>query len=166
MIITLCGERVPMSWRVTPELKEWIDTEAEASGRSTAQEIELRLELSRDLSRTFGGTRAIERILSRLEDARQAYLARLEDASARPPGPRTIRLLTPIEDDAGRPITELTLAEPTLGDLMAVDRLPGEVGRGQATIAAITGLPVSVVGRLQWRDLLRLDPEIQMLVEP
>jgi predicted DNA-binding protein len=40
------GERVPMSFRVTPELKERMDRAASASGRSVAQEIELRLENS------------------------------------------------------------------------------------------------------------------------
>src|ERR1700687_5673936 len=40
------GERVPMSFRVTPELKEKIDRVAGGSGRSVAQEIEIRLEQS------------------------------------------------------------------------------------------------------------------------
>jgi hypothetical protein len=40
------GERVPMSFRVRPELKEKMDRWAEASGRSVAQEVELRLEQS------------------------------------------------------------------------------------------------------------------------
>lgn len=36
-----------MSWRVTPQLKTWLDRAAAESGRSLAQEIELRLEMSR-----------------------------------------------------------------------------------------------------------------------
>jgi hypothetical protein len=40
------GERVPMSWRVTPELKAQLDRVAAQSGRSVAQEIEQRLEAS------------------------------------------------------------------------------------------------------------------------
>jgi hypothetical protein len=40
------GERVPLSFRVTPEFKRRIDQAAAASGRSIAQEIELRLEAS------------------------------------------------------------------------------------------------------------------------
>jgi hypothetical protein len=40
------GERVPLSFRVTPEFKARIDRAAALSGRSTAQEIELRLEHS------------------------------------------------------------------------------------------------------------------------
>jgi hypothetical protein len=40
------GERVPLSFRVTPEFKRRIDRAAALSGRSTAQEIELRLEAS------------------------------------------------------------------------------------------------------------------------
>src|SRR5438067_233218 len=40
------GERVPMSFRVRPELKGKMDGAAENSGRSVAQEIELRLENS------------------------------------------------------------------------------------------------------------------------
>jgi hypothetical protein len=42
------GERVAMSFRVTPELKAKLDRAAETSGRSLAQEIELRLERSLD----------------------------------------------------------------------------------------------------------------------
>jgi hypothetical protein len=41
------GERVPMSFRVTPEFKEKLDRAALESGRSLAQEIEIQLELSR-----------------------------------------------------------------------------------------------------------------------
>src|SRR3954447_5336639 len=40
------GERVPMSFRVRPELKNRMDAAAAESGRSVAQEIELRLEQS------------------------------------------------------------------------------------------------------------------------
>jgi hypothetical protein len=40
------GERVPMSWRVTPGLKAELDRLAAQSGRSVAQEIEQRLEAS------------------------------------------------------------------------------------------------------------------------
>src|SRR4051794_16631558 len=40
------GERVPMSFRVRPELKRRMDAAAAESGRSVAQEIELRLERS------------------------------------------------------------------------------------------------------------------------
>jgi len=39
----LAGERVPMSFRVPPEVKEMMDQAAEKSGRSVAQEIEMRL---------------------------------------------------------------------------------------------------------------------------
>src|SRR5690348_16594179 len=42
------GTRVSMSFRVRPELKEQMDRAAEKSGRSTAQEIEIRLERSFD----------------------------------------------------------------------------------------------------------------------
>ncbi len=40
------GERVPMSFRVRPELKSMMDTAASISGRSVTQEIEMRLEQS------------------------------------------------------------------------------------------------------------------------
>jgi len=45
------GERVPMSFRVTPEFKAKLDQAANESGRSLAQEIELRLERSFDEER-------------------------------------------------------------------------------------------------------------------
>jgi len=40
------GERVQLSFRVTPTIKKQLDEAAEASGRSLAQETELRLETS------------------------------------------------------------------------------------------------------------------------
>ena len=45
------GERVPMSFRVTPGFKAKLDGAAKESGRSLAQEIELRLERSLDEER-------------------------------------------------------------------------------------------------------------------
>jgi hypothetical protein len=42
------GERVPLSFRVTPAFKAKIDRTADSSGRSIAQEVELRLERSFD----------------------------------------------------------------------------------------------------------------------
>jgi hypothetical protein len=45
------GERVPMSFRVTPGFKAKLDLAAKLSGRSLAQEIELRLERSFDEER-------------------------------------------------------------------------------------------------------------------
>jgi hypothetical protein len=52
------GERVPMSFRVRPELKDMMDKASEASGRSVAQEIELRLEQSFDAESRFRGPQA------------------------------------------------------------------------------------------------------------
>ena len=52
------GERVPMSFRVTPEFKAKLDRVAKVSGRSLAQEVELRLERSLDEERHL--TDAIE----------------------------------------------------------------------------------------------------------
>jgi hypothetical protein len=40
------GERVPVSWKMSPESKARIERAAEESGRSMSQEIELRLEQS------------------------------------------------------------------------------------------------------------------------
>jgi hypothetical protein len=40
------GERVQLSFRVTPELKRLLDAAANASGRSQSQEAEMRLEKS------------------------------------------------------------------------------------------------------------------------
>jgi TraY domain-containing protein len=45
------GERVPMSFRVTPEFKAKLDRAADTNGRSLAQEIEFRLERSLDEER-------------------------------------------------------------------------------------------------------------------
>jgi hypothetical protein len=42
------GERVPITWRVTPEIKQWLDAEAEASGRSLSARIEIMLQRAAD----------------------------------------------------------------------------------------------------------------------
>lgn len=47
------GERVAISWRITPELKQRLDKCAAASGRSLSQEIELRLEQSMQADTTL-----------------------------------------------------------------------------------------------------------------
>jgi predicted transcriptional regulator len=49
------GERVPMSFRVTPAFKAKLDRAADESGRSLMQEIELRLEQSLDHERHLLG---------------------------------------------------------------------------------------------------------------
>jgi hypothetical protein len=212
-----------MSWRVRAELKGWLTVAAQQSGLPLSQEIDGRLEQSRDFDQAFGGPRPcaffrslaaamtarygdedwlrpelfdaeardflirqllladigrrvgelaspairpLRHILARLEDAKEAYLARLADPPAAPPAPRTIRLLHPIRDEAGQLIEELTLVEPTAGDLLAVDKYEGDIAKGAATIAAFAALPVAVVGRLYWQDVLRLTPEIEMLSIP
>ena len=77
------GERVPMSFRVTPELKRRIDEAADESGRSIAQEIELRLELaeiarSTYLARNAEALQVIGRIL-RDFSVRAAYMPAAPD---------------------------------------------------------------------------------------
>lgn len=42
----LPSERVPMSFRVRPEMKNMMDNAAGANGRSVSQEVEMRLENS------------------------------------------------------------------------------------------------------------------------
>jgi hypothetical protein len=56
------GERFPMSFRATPELKEKLDRACELNGRSLAQEIEFRLEGSfREQQLIEGALAAISR---------------------------------------------------------------------------------------------------------
>jgi len=49
------AERVVMSWRVPRTLKAWLVADAEASGRSLSQQIELQLERARDAEHGLGG---------------------------------------------------------------------------------------------------------------
>ena len=49
------GERVPMSFRVTPEFKAKLDQAAKESGKSLAQEVEQRLERSFVDAEIWGG---------------------------------------------------------------------------------------------------------------
>jgi hypothetical protein len=50
------GERISVSWRATAELNGWIDAQAEASGRSKSQQIELMLQRAADAERDFYGS--------------------------------------------------------------------------------------------------------------
>ena len=54
------GERVPLSFRVRPELKARIDEEAAAKGRSIAQEVEMRMELLFTIEELLGGLKGIK----------------------------------------------------------------------------------------------------------
>lgn len=105
----------------------------------------------------------IPQLFRRLQAERVAYLQRLEDPPAMPLRTRTIHLLHPIVDDAGRPLTELTLTEPRLDEMMAIDDQTGEIWRRLATVAVFARLPLSVAEQLPWSDLWRLNPEIQLL---
>lgn len=57
-------KRIPIGFRTTPEFKAKIDAAAAASGRSLAQEIELRLEQSFRDDRIEAQLEEIKRLLS------------------------------------------------------------------------------------------------------
>lgn len=63
-----------------------------------------------------------------------------------------VKLASPIEfgDDV---ISELTLREPTLGDLKKMDREAGQIGKMVALIASISGHPPSAIERIKASDL-------------
>jgi hypothetical protein len=67
------GERVPMSFRVTPALKQKMDALASTSGRSVAQEIEGRLELTALIDRMGAGLRIMMQVFMEFDRAGSKY---------------------------------------------------------------------------------------------
>jgi hypothetical protein len=63
------GERVPLSFRITPELKRLLDAAADASGRSQSQEAELRLEKSFWLDQLMANGMLTEAVIRKLKAA-------------------------------------------------------------------------------------------------
>lgn len=75
-------------------------------------------------------------------------------------GSTTVALDYPIEFKKGSEVQEIasvTIKRPTVGDLEASDRAQGDVGKTTVLIAAISGIPVGAVRKLDVADYKRLD---------
>src|SRR5262245_45832960 len=76
------GERVQLSFRVTPELKRRLDAAATKSGRSQSQEAEFRLEQSFDREEISAGFKALEGVVRglvvQMREKDETHRARLE----------------------------------------------------------------------------------------
>ena len=75
----------------------------------------------------------------------------------------TIALQVPIVhgDDV---LTELTLVEPSVGDLISLDDATGDIQRSMLTIVACTGLPPSVIKQIKLRDLQTIGEAAQKMM--
>lgn len=70
----------------------------------------------------------------------------------------TVKLSKPIAVD-GKEVTELTLREPTLGDLITAETVGkgNDLAKVAATLAAMADLPLPVFHRLSARDFARVN---------
>ena len=64
---------------------------------------------------------------------------------------QTIKLNVPVQVE-GEQVTEITLSEPTVGDLRAMDQASGDVGRAAALIGSLAGWPPSSVNAISSGD--------------
>lgn len=88
------GERVPLGLRVTPQLKERLDSAAEHSGRSQSQEAELRLE------RTFRDDDLLPELMAATFGAKLAAVLMVVGDAMSAVGPTVAHLDTPTPEAA------------------------------------------------------------------
>lgn len=98
------GERVPLSYRITPTLKRALDKAAAASGRSLSQESEYRLQAS------FNEDQLVERIFSAAAGRRRLTPAEAAKFKIIGQAPDGTDLVMPI---AGGPAIGCRTFEPT-----------------------------------------------------
>ena len=130
------GQRVVLSFRITPELKRRLDAAADQNGRSSAQECELRLEksfeedrLSGRFSQLQGAVDDIADSLSPFRDMRAKFEALLASATAsdlskKPPHKGT---KAAVRDSKGQLITATTKARV---GRRKIKKLPGAAAGG------------------------------------
>lgn len=70
----------------------------------------------------------------------------------------TVKLSTPLNVD-GKEVAELTLREPTLGDLITAETVGkgNELAKVAATLAAMADLPLPVFHRISARDFAKVN---------
>lgn len=77
--------------------------------------------------------------------------------------PQTLQLNNPIVSTLKAPdgqerketVSELTFRAPTARDMLVLDNVPGEVARGIALIAVLTGLTERQIGNMAADDFVR-----------
>jgi hypothetical protein len=77
---------------------------------------------------------------------------------------KTLTLSKPIKDTDGKEIRDLTLREPTVGDLIAAESFTGRIAYTTAMIAAITGIVIPVLKTMTATDFDRVDRAIGELM--
>lgn len=71
----------------------------------------------------------------------------------------TVALSKPINVE-GMDVSELTLREPTVKDLLAQDRVVGETAQMVAMVAALADIPDACVKQITARDFVKLSKVI------
>ena len=69
----------------------------------------------------------------------------------------TVRLLSPVRDDSGKVIRELTFREPTVDDMLTAEAVGGgELRASVALLASMAGVELAVMKRITRRDFQRI----------
>lgn len=76
----------------------------------------------------------------------------------------TVTLTRPLKDTKGNEVTTLTFREPTVGDLMASEKLSGNVSKIAAIIARQNDLTIPVIEGMLSRDFQKCDAIIGALM--
>ena len=67
-------------------------------------------------------------------------------------------------EHGGDIIDELVLTEPTLGGMMEMDKMQGEMAQTMAAIVACTSLPPSVIKQLRMRDMKAVGEAVKTIM--
>ncbi len=78
----------------------------------------------------------------------------------------TVKLMTPVRDDAGKVIRELTFHEPTVDDMLTAEAVGGGDLRGTvALLASMAGVEMTLMKRITRRDFQRITEAVAPLLE-
>lgn len=82
----------------------------------------------------------------------------------------TVKLRTPVRDDAGKMIRELTFREPTVDDMLTAEAVGsggkgGELRATVAMLASMAGVEMAVMKRITRRDFQRITEACNPLLE-
>ena len=68
-----------------------------------------------------------------------------------------VKLSKPIKDKDGNEITELTLREPLVGDLIKAEKFQGKIAYTTAMMASVTGHTIPVLEGMRAADFNKCD---------
>ena len=68
-------------------------------------------------------------------------------------GKFVLQLIVPIEQENGKAITEITIAEPDVGQIKAAEVRGDELATTLKLISAVSGIPLGLLDRMKSRDI-------------